>query len=89
MDRNQKDKNPPISGDIEGYMAHPRGVEPRRERGGKPFFFEIEQGQKGRNPGPARTKARTKMWETVAGFVVDTKPQKTRRTFPKTVSTPQ
>ena len=67
-------------------MAHPRGarsegesptagrdrtVEPHRERRGKPCFFEIEQGQKGRNPGPARTKARTKMWEIVAGFVVE------------------
>ena len=52
-------------------MAHPRGVEPVLERRGKPYFFEIEQGQKGRNPGPARTKARTKMWETVAGFVVE------------------
>ena len=52
-------------------MAHPRGVERVLERQGKTCFFEIEQGQKGRNPGPARTKARTKMWETVAGFVVE------------------
>ena len=67
-------------------MAHPRGarsegesptagrdrtVEPHRERRGKHYFFEIERGQKGQNPGPARTKARTKMWETVAGFVVE------------------
>ena len=45
-------------------MAHPRGVEPHRKRRGKPYFFEIEQGQKGLNPGPARTKARTKMKKT-------------------------
>ena len=52
-------------------MAHPRGVERVPERRGKPYFFEIEQGQKGQNPGPARTKARTKMWETVVGSLVE------------------
>jgi hypothetical protein len=61
-------KNPSIPGDIEGYMAHPRGarsvgesptagrdrtVERVLERRGKPFFFDFWQGQKAQNPGPS------------------------------------
>jgi len=56
----------------------PRDVERVLERRGKPCFFEFEQGQKGQNPGPARTKARTKMWETVAGLVVEADAPKIR-----------
>ena len=56
-------------------MAHPRDVERVAERRGKPCFFEFGQGLKGQNPGPARTKARTKMWERVVGSLVEADPQ--------------
>ena len=49
----------------------PRDVERVLERRGKPCFFDFGQGQKGQKASPARTKARTKMWETVAGLVVE------------------
>ena len=71
-------KTPLVPSDIEGYMGLPRDVERVLERRGKPCFFEIKQGQKAQNSGPARTKARTKMWETVAGLVVEADTPKIR-----------
>ena len=52
-------------------MAHPRDVERVLERRGKPFCIEFGRAKFVAQRGPARTKARTKMWETVAGLVVE------------------